>query len=426
MYGQLKLTPVQAIWRGILFGAMAFTALEGAISLAFSFPVKNWHIISDLIIMTVFIIDFFRKIKHHNENKKSNDIAKTKLPTVIIDITACIPYDVLAHFMGLGSMNAGLKFLRTLKFIRIAKIHDILANITLIPKYLKIVFIVVCSTVAIHFIACGWIFINPVSMGDLYTNYNKSLYWAVTTLTTIGYGDITPSNNIGRLYTMVIMILGVGVYGIVIGNVTRMLSLADRYKEQSMAKMNELAMFMKHYNVPIKLQNAVFGFYNHLFTKRLSDNDIKIIAELPHPLQMELQNYMNMKLIYAVPAFKQCSHNCLKEIAQALEQMYFSPGQKIIKIGEIGHEMYIIGHGSVEMFNDKKELISTFKEGQFFGEVALLEERERHVEIKSSSYCDLYKLSKGDFVRIIKKYPELLSSMQNTMYKRSKDRRKNS
>jgi voltage-gated potassium channel len=215
------------------------------------------------------------------------------------------------------------------------------------------------------------------------------------------------------------MILGVGVYGVVIGNVTRMISMADRYKEQSREKLQDLSTFMKHYSIPEKLQYAVFSYYNHLLEKRLSDNDTKIISDLPHALQAELQTYMNMKLIGGVPAFKLCTHNCLKEISASLKQSYYSPGQKIINQGDIGNEMFIIGHGTLDVYLEKNKVIASLNEGQFFGEAALLEETKRNANVRARTYCDLYTLDKEDFIRIIKRYPELLESVKQVMQKRS-------
>ena len=54
-----------------------------------------------------------------------------------------------------------------------------------------------------------------------YINHSNG---AVVTLTTVGYGDIVPATNIETIYSMIVMIFGVGIYGYVIGNVANILS----------------------------------------------------------------------------------------------------------------------------------------------------------------------------------------------------------
>jgi Cyclic nucleotide-binding domain/Ion channel len=254
------------------------------------------------------------------------------------------------------------------------------------------------------------------------TYYIRSFYWALTTLTTIGYGDITPNNNIGRIFTCFIMIIGVGMYGIVIGNISRMLASADRHKEQTREKISDLLMFMKHYKIPDGLQQAAINHYGHLFSKRLSDDDEKIIADLPHALQQEMQVYMKIKLIGNIPAFTGCPHECLKDISTHLEQVYSSPGDMIIKIGDIGEEMFVISHGIVNVLLESGERVATLHDGQIFGELALLKETTRTANIESSTYCDLYKLTKKSFNEIVDRYPMLLKNIETTTQRRKSDK----
>ena len=51
-------------------------------------------------------------------------------------------------------------------------------------------------------------------------SFFKSFYWAVTTATTVGYGDVTPTNNIGRIIAMGLMILGIGILGLFLATVS--------------------------------------------------------------------------------------------------------------------------------------------------------------------------------------------------------------
>jgi voltage-gated potassium channel len=260
-----------------------------------------------------------------------------------------------------------------MRLIRIIKVYYLIENITIVPSIFKMQSIIIGFLIVVNWISCGWIYIYPMAVDtDVSSYYIRSFYWALTTLTTIGYGDITPTDNIGRIFTCGVMIIGVGMYGIVIGNISRILASADRHKEQSREKINDLLLFMKHYKIPDNLQTAAINHYSHLFSKRLSDDDEKIISDLPHALQQEMQIYMKIKLISSIPIFIGCPHECLKDISIHLEQIYSSPGDMIIKIGDTGEEMFVIGHGIVDVILAGGERVASLHDGQIFGEIALL------------------------------------------------------
>ncbi|WP_127716144.1 cyclic nucleotide-binding domain-containing protein [Halobacteriovorax sp. HLS] len=423
-----KFTAKELGWHALIFLAVFFTALEAPFSLTYKTNIQTWQLWSDAIISLIFMTDvvlqfkerFFKKYPTHASKKSNNTIWWMM---IAVDLMASIPYDVISYSFGLHGYHV-FGLIRLLRLVRIARLYALMSNLALVPNFLRVSALFCVSIMVIHWIACGWSIIHPVMEKDLTTHYIKSLYWAITTLTTIGYGDITPTTNIGRIYTMPIMILGVGVYGFVIANVTRLFTTADRYKERSKEKINDVANYMKYYKIPERVQGQVFGYYNHLINKRFTDNDTTIISDLPLALQQELQTYMNMKHIRTVPVFKNCSNSCLKDVAGALIQKSYSPGQTIIRIGEIGNEMFMIGHGSVEVIFKDGTVVATLQEGQIFGEAALLRETSRNADVRAQNYCDLYILNKEDFVEIIKKHPDLLENMQAVTSRRATDRRK--
>lgn len=415
------------LWIAVIFWAASFTAIEAPFSVVFKTKIHPWQLWTDAIISILFVVDL---LYHLRESKKLKDKKDHHVPQkkwavtvmLIVDIVACIPFDLLIYYLGHQDLFTAFRLMR---MIRIIKVFYLIENITIVPRLFKIQSIIVGCLMVVNWIACGWIFIYPMEFDtDVPTYYIKSFYWALTTLTTIGYGDITPHTNIGRIYTCFIMIIGVGMYGIVIGNISRILASADRHKEQTREKISDLLMFMKHYRIPDGLQKAAIAHYGHLFSKRLSDNDEKIIADLPHALQQEMQIYMKIKLISSIPVFQTCSHACLKEVSTHLEQIYSSPGDMIIKIGDIGEEMFVISHGNVDVILESGERVATLHDGQIFGEIALLKEITRTANIQSVTYCDLYKLTKKNFNLIVERYPTLLANIEGTTKRRSSDRGK--
>lgn len=70
-----------------------------------------------------------------------------------------------------------------------------------------------------------------------------SLYWAITTLTTVGYGDITPRTPEELIFNMACMILGVAWYGFVVSTMTQVLRGLDAANEEAMALQTKLSAF---------------------------------------------------------------------------------------------------------------------------------------------------------------------------------------
>jgi len=188
----------------------------------------------------------------------------------------------------------------------------------------------------------------------------------------------------------------------------------DRLKCEHKEKIKDLNQFMSHYSVPRDVQKDVFSYMRHLNEKSLSGNDTKMISELPKALQAQLKDYMNLKMIKDIPFFSDAPNTCLELITNRLEQTFFTPGEFIVREGEIGHEMFIIAHGEVEVSVDGKP-VAVLEEGNFFGEIALVEETTRTASVRSRSYCEIFTLEKTAFLEVIRRYPNIQERIESAV-----------
>jgi voltage-gated potassium channel len=411
-----------------------WTAFEAPISFALGKLIHEHHLWWDGLFSSVFLADVYLrvanklKLPEHQKNelhftsKHQTVRAYHKTSWFIFDVAAALPLEIIAAVVGASIPLKVINLIRVIRVLRIIKLRSLIHLIDFIPKAFKILMIATAVMLAIHWFACGWMIINPRTEPDNLSFYIVSLYWAVTTLTTVGYGDITPTTNLSRIYTMGVMLVGVGVYGVIIAQFSRLMMLVDKYTEEKKEKMNGLSQYMKYYNIPSSLQRQVFSFYNHVLSKTVSDEDNQIINDLPQALQQELNIYTKIKLIKNVHIFKECSTPCLKMIAQKLEQTFHSPNEYIIRKGDAGEEMFIIGHGDVQVTHGEK-ILAELKSGQFFGEIALIEDTIRTADVQSKAYCDLYTFKKEDFLLITEKYPHLADKFHAIYSKRSSDTR---
>jgi len=131
---------------------------------------------------------------------------------LLVDLVAAIPFRVLPG-------GALFELFRLLKLARVAQLmrrwgRQAVQN----AQILRLVFFVCWLLITAHWLACGWLAIGGIDMeADDFSKYLRGLYWCITTLATVGYGDIVPKTNLQTVYAMVVMLLGVGVYGYVIG-----------------------------------------------------------------------------------------------------------------------------------------------------------------------------------------------------------------
>jgi voltage-gated potassium channel len=309
-------------------------------------------------------------------------------------------------------MPAGLPLWQCMHLLKLVRVAILLqrwrqSNIQHI-NVLRLGTFVYWLLLASHWLACGWLALGgiPETM-DTVTRYIRALYWCITTLATVGYGDITPSTNAQTVYAMVVMLLGVGVYGYVIGNVTTLLANIDLAKTHYRENMERLAAFMRYRHIPTPLQQHIRNYYAYLWANRLGYDETTILAGLPDSLRTEVALFLRRDFIERAPLFQGASQELIRELALELRPMVFTPGDYIFRAGQSGRHMCFISRGNVHIISrDGTTVVNTLSDGDFFGEIALLFSQPRTASVRAVDYCDVYMLDKDTFDRVLGRYPE--------------------
>ncbi|MGB2959602.1 MAG: cyclic nucleotide-binding domain-containing protein, partial [Bacteroidota bacterium] len=232
-------------------------------------------------------------------------------------------------------------------------------------------------------------------------------YWCVTTLTTVGYGDITPATNLEMLYAIVVEIFGIATYGYIIGNVANILVNLDPAKARFRENMQNLGTFMNTKGITGKLQDRMRDYYAYLWQKPGANDETLIMNGLPAGLRSEVSLYLKRDIIQKVPFLKDAREALIRDIALQMTPVVVVPGEYVFHAGETGHEMYFISKGRLEVVGEDGEtLLGVLSDGEIFGEMALLSGQKRIASVRATDYCDLYTLDKQTFDRIIEGYPE--------------------
>jgi glucose-6-phosphate 1-dehydrogenase len=92
----------------------------------------------------------------------------------------------------------------------------------------------------------------------------------------------------------------------------------------------------------------------------------------------------------------------LSQVSLALRPRQVAAGEQIIRKGDIGREMYLLARGEVEVLDDAGRVVKTLKDGDVFGEIAILMSTPRTANVRALTGCDLFVLDKSDFRRILR------------------------
>ncbi|MEJ7672544.1 MAG: ion transporter [Chitinophagaceae bacterium] len=152
----------------------------------------------------------------------------------IIDLLAIIPGYLSLFFVGAQSLLV-LRALRLLRIFRIFKLTHFLSEMEFLKaalasslKKISIFMLVVLSLVII----LGSIMYLVEGKENGFTSIPESIYWAIVTITTVGYGDISPVTPLGKFIASIMMFIGYGIIAVPTGIVTTEMALAVRTKKE--------------------------------------------------------------------------------------------------------------------------------------------------------------------------------------------------
>jgi voltage-gated potassium channel len=196
-----------------------------------------------------------------------------------------------------------------------------------------------------------------------FSNVPAALWWAVVTLTTTGYGDVVPITPMGRMVAALVMISGLGVFGLWTG------ILATGFAAE---------------------------------TRR--DNFLK-----------------TWESVSQVPFFATLGPSAIADVTHMLRTIDLPPRATIIRKGQHGDCMYFIASGEVEVDLPGKKV--KLGEGAFFGEMALLGNNLRSANITTTKLSKLLVLDLVDFRLLMARHPDLAETIDAEARRRALENR---
>ena len=279
-------------------------------------------------------------------------------PMALIDLVAILPTWLA------GLLPGDFLLLRTLRILRVLKItrySPALATfeIVLVNERRSLLAAATILAVALLLAAGTLHHLEGEAQPEAFGSIPAAMWWAIVTLTTVGYGDVVPVTAAGRIAGGLTAVIGLGMFA---------------------------------------LPTAILG------------------AGFAHELQKR-SFAATAAMVARVPLFRHLPPAQLAELTALLRPRVLPSRYTVIRRGEHPDAVYFIDEGRV--VSRQKDRRIAIGAGSFFGEMALLEGRPRQVSIITLTSCRLLELRAGDFHRLLAGDPRLRHIILEEVRRRS-------
>jgi hypothetical protein len=408
------------------------------------------EIVIDFVFLTDLLINF--NLAFTNEegllvyNRK--EIAMNYLKGwFCMDFLSSIPLSLIGYYQGSHSKASGLiKLIRLRnvpKLVRIGKLMSMLKRFLMIEdvEYLlnkynrlfRMIKVIISVCACIHIVAClfflmakldnfgsdTWVSRYGLSTLVVADCYETSVYWAITTLTTIGYGDITPRLPLEKLLAMIWMIIGVYVVCFSVSSFSYFYLEIDLKNKVLDSQILIAEDFSTRVNIPSKLRYILKKTIRRMnFT---SKHDLEFMLKgVPIELKKEIAVNAFNKAIGKFPFFDDKSDSFIIDVALRLEADCVDSQADIYLEKEPAYDIFFLTQGKVKIsYGDT--VFTVLSEGQIFGDTEMIYQIERAFGAKAAMNSKVLKLNRETLNMIKDNYPNEWESMRHITKVRAKN-----
>jgi hyperpolarization activated cyclic nucleotide-gated potassium channel 2 len=243
--------------------------------------------------------------------------------------------------------------------------------------------------------------------------YTASLYWAFTTMSTVGYGDIYPVNQVERGFAIASMIVACCSFAMIVGGLQQVLAKFGQERQEFDRMLLKTMRYLRSQKVNRELQYKVKRYLEHNYdNKSQTSMDPKLLANLSENLKSEVMVALLLPIMERFPLFKQSSRLFLVRMCTGCKTHRHAPGDVVADPGTVASSMYFVVTGRLVKIKvgAQQEVPVQFHEGYWIGELNLFVSETRAYSILSVSFSEILEISRAALQATLQDFPKMLST----------------
>jgi hypothetical protein len=167
----------------------------------------------------------------------------------------------------------------------------------------------------------------------VHEQYVDSFYWAIVTMSSVGYGDVLPTTTNEREIGVIVITIGAFLYAYIIGAFSTIMAALDHDSARYDTKMRTVANYLKFLNVDPKTVVRVNRYYEFRFANKIMFEEDDIVSELPPKLKAEIVLQRFQKTVDRIPFFRGLNEDVITSICVQFREFAVLPGDFIMHRG---------------------------------------------------------------------------------------------
>lgn len=375
-------------WDQVIMGVLVWTALVTPFEVSFMEPSINYLFVLNRLIDCIFLTDMiftFLLDPINDETLKINGLPSHKLIAqkylqgwFTVDLVSTMPFDAVTIAVKGDPALEKLKFLRAMRLVRLVKLLRLLRVSRIFERWedriainfamLSLIKSSIGTLLCSHWIGCLWYITAYIedadanwikstgvdSYGSLedsgvttYDKYIASWYFSVMTMSTIGYGDISPVTSAERIVCSLMMLIGAGIYAYVVGSITSTVSNMEASSRRYQELMDMLNSFMEMNTISDELRVQSRAYMRTRQAQGNLTNWQELLTELSPDLREDMAKETHPGWALSSPFFCTADEDFMAKAASQFTEVTFPRGEKIIEIGQPVEDLFCIKKGVV-------------------------------------------------------------------------------